>query len=41
MWAALLNAAIVEIMMSRAKIADLAVMQDSYSRLYKQIYGNN
>lgn len=41
MWQELLNAAACEIRRQRAEIADLIVMRESYSKLYKQIYGND
>lgn len=41
MWQELLCAAASEIRKLRADIADLNVMKESYSKLYKQIYGND
>ena len=41
MWPQLLTDAITEIKKDRVLIADLTVMRESYSRLYKQIYGND
>ena len=40
-WPQLLADAITEIKKHRAEIADLTVMREGYSRLYKQIYGND
>jgi hypothetical protein len=40
-WHLLLADAINEIKKSRDEIANLNVMRESYSRLYKQIYGND
>ncbi len=40
-WPQLLTDAITEIKKDRVLIADLSVMRESYSRLYKQIYGND
>jgi hypothetical protein len=40
-WQTTITDAIIAIEKDRAIIADLGIMQDSYSRLYKQIYGND
>jgi hypothetical protein len=40
-WMTLLQAAAAEIKKNRQEMADLVVMKESYSRLYKQIYGND
>jgi hypothetical protein len=40
-WHTTITDAIIEIEKERAKIADLGIMQDSYSKLYKQIYGGD
>ena len=40
-WVNLLEASITEIVRLRNLNQDLEVMKESYSRLYKQIYGND
>jgi hypothetical protein len=40
-WHALLTDTINEIKKNRLEITDLKVMRESYSRLYKQIYGGD
>jgi hypothetical protein len=40
-WQTTIADAIIEIEKERVIIADLTVMRESYSRLYKQIYGND